>query len=77
MCLLRSIPIKELFKDSYVNIKYRKIESTKKLKEKYMIEQFPTLLFFKEGFLLDRIEGYFDNSQKEELREKILEIIKT
>ena len=59
MCMLRSVPIKELFKGK--DIKYRKLEATEALEKKYKIKKLPCLLFFKDGELLGKIEGYFEN----------------
>lgn len=73
MCMLRSIPIKELFKD--IEIKYCKVEASDKLKNKYGIKQFPALLFFREGKSLGKIEGYFENSANEKLKNKIAKIL--
>lgn len=75
-CLLNSIPVKELFKDT--GIKYRKIEvkENDSLPQKYKVKNFPALLFFKNGKLIGRIERYYDNKEKEKLKEKIKKIIK-
>ena len=73
-CLLYSIPIKELFKD--VEIKYRKIKAEDDtLLVKYKIKELPCLLFFKDGKLIGKMEGYYDNKKKKELNEKINKII--
>lgn len=69
-CLLRSIPIKELFKNKDIN--YKKVEAKDdSLLKKYKIKQLPSLLFFKKGKLIGKIEGYYDIDQKKELIEKI------
>lgn len=74
-CLLHSIPIKELF--SGLDIKYRKIEMKDgSLLKKFKVKTLPTLLFFKDGKLIGKIEGYYDFKQKKELKEKIKKIIK-
>ena len=74
-CLLHSIPIKELFPD--IKIKYRKIELGKDdvLIKTYQIDKFPSLLFFKDGHLVAKIEGYFNNDQKKILMKKIKDIM--
>lgn len=73
-CLLRSIPIKELFKGA--DIKYLKVEikSGAFLKE-YDLKQLPSLLFFKDEKVIGKIEGYYDTSKKSELSEKINELL--
>jgi NAD-dependent dihydropyrimidine dehydrogenase PreA subunit len=74
MCLLNSIPVKNLFKD--MDIKYRKIEvEDNYLLDKYKIEKLPSLLFFKDGKLVGKIEGYFDISSIEEIKNKTNKII--
>ncbi|PJA02140.1 hypothetical protein COX73_02355 [bacterium (Candidatus Gribaldobacteria) CG_4_10_14_0_2_um_filter_36_18] len=74
-CLLRSIPIKELFRG--LDIKYRKIEMKDgSLLKKFKVKTLPGLLFFKGGKLVGKIEGYYDFKRKKELKEKIKSIIK-
>jgi len=74
-CLLHSIPVKELFPD--VKVKYRKIELGRddELVKTYDINNFPCLLFFKDGKLVGKIEGYYSNSQKKILIGKIKKIM--
>lgn len=74
-CLLHSIPIKELFPE--IKVKYRKIEfgAGDEVTKTYHITKFPCLLFFKDGKLVGRIEGYYDNKQKGILVKKIKEIM--
>jgi NAD-dependent dihydropyrimidine dehydrogenase PreA subunit len=73
-CLLKSIPIKQLF-DS-VDIKYRKVKlSDDSLQEKYDIKNLPALVFFRNGKLLGKIEGYFTTKQLDEVKEKVNKII--
>ncbi|MFH1506397.1 MAG: 4Fe-4S dicluster domain-containing protein [archaeon] len=72
-CLLHSIPLKELFKDQ--DIKYRKINvKDDSLLKKYSVKELPALLFFTNGKLVGKIEGYFDDKRKDELKEKIVNI---
>jgi len=74
MCLLKSIPVKELLKD--YSVKYRKMETDKKLAKKFGIKKFPTLAFFQKGKMIGKVEGYYDKKKKEELVKKIKAIIK-
>ncbi len=73
-CLLYSIPIKELFKN--VDMKYKKMEiKEKSLLKKYKVKKLPSLLFFKDGKLVAKIDGYYDNKQKKEIKEKVNKIL--
>ena len=56
-CLLYSVPIRDLFNASQMGYRKIKIEDGFLLK-KYKINKLPCLLFFKNGKLLDKIEGY-------------------
>lgn len=71
MCLIKSIPIRELFKK---NVLYNRIDTNedKILIDQYKIKELPCFLFFEDGKFKDKIEGYFDTTQKE----KILKLIK-
>jgi len=70
-CLLYSIPIKELFED--IDVKYRKIEVGEgdSLLKKYQTGKLPALLFFKNGKLVGKIEGYYDFQRKKDLKKRI------
>jgi len=71
-CLVYSIPTKELFEGK--DIVYRKFAiDDKKFKTQYNIEKLPALLFFVDGLLKGKIEGYYSIDDKEKL---ILEINK-
>jgi NAD-dependent dihydropyrimidine dehydrogenase PreA subunit len=73
-CLLRSIPIKKLF--PRMDMQYKKLEiKDDSLLKKYNIKELPTLLFFKAGKLLGKIEGYYNTDQFNEINKKIKEII--
>lgn len=74
MCLLKSIPMKELLKD--FSVKYRKMETGKKLAKKWGIKKLPALAFFQKGKLIGKVEGYYDKKKKDELTKKIKNIIK-
>ena len=73
-CLIKSIPIKNLFKDA--NVKYRKIKADNKFLKRYNINKLPSLLFFTKGELIGKIEGYFSKNNQEELIKKINKIKK-
>lgn len=71
-CLLKSIPIKNLFN---FDIQYLKIEvKNHSLLKTYNIQKLPCLLFFKNNQLIDKIEGYYEDKQKQEIQEKINKI---
>lgn len=73
MCLLKSIPIKELFAEITDN--YKKVEiKDASLLEKFDVTKLPVLLFFRNGALLGKVEGYYGNEQKEELAQLIKQV---
>ena len=74
-CLLYSIPVKELFKSK--NIKYGKIEvkNNDSILKKYNVKKLPSLLFFRNGKLAGKIEGYYDFLENKKLLEKINKIL--
>ena len=72
-CLLKSIPVKELFVDSeYATYRKALVNNLDNMKE-YDIKKYPCLLFFDNGELKGKIGGYFNISKKDELIEKIKE----
>lgn len=75
-CLLRSIPLKEIV--SHKSMKFCKINIGKdrKVMEKYGITKLPSLMFFKEGKIIGKIQGYYDVDKKNDLKEKIQKILK-
>ncbi len=74
MCLLNSIPIRNLFEN--IDVKYRKIEvNSDSLLERYAVKKLPALLFFSNGNIIGKIEGYFDNKKEKEMLRKINDII--
>ncbi len=74
MCLLSSIPVKEIADTFDPNTRYRKIEVTKQeTLEKYKIKELPALLFFREGKLIKKYEGYVEQENKSKLLDFIKE----
>lgn len=74
MCLLKSIPMKKIADAFDKETRYRKIEITSdKLLSKYNIKELPSLLFFKNGKLVGKIEGYINEDDKEKLINKVQE----
>ena len=75
MCLLNSIPVKDLFGET--DLKYRKVQiENNDLMKKYKIKKLPALLFFNKGKNIGKIEGYYNNKNKIELIKKVNQIIK-
>ena len=60
-CLLMSIPMKELFgpRDGYTHIKV--FDPTEELASELGVSEFPSLVFFRDGEIIGKIEGYYEN----------------
>lgn len=72
-CLLKSIPVTELLRG--LEVKYRKVEiTTGQLIERYEVKKLPALLFFENGKLLGKIEGFFPKEKKQKLIAEINKI---
>jgi len=74
MCLVKSIPIKDLFKNKILYYKIN-IKFAPNLIKEYKIKKLPCLLFFKNGQLTGKIEGYYGLDKKTQLLTKISEFI--
>lgn len=75
-CLIKCIPIKEIFKKFGKDFVYRKVEVTDdEILKKYNITELPALVFFKDEKMLGTINGYYSVDMKEELFEKINNIL--
>lgn len=73
-CLLKSIPIKDLFEG--FDIKYRRLLAEDNIIiDKYLISKLPSLLFFNYGKMIGKIEGYYGIEQKKELTDLIKSIL--
>lgn len=72
-CLRNSIPIKELF--AGIDLKFRKTKINNDLFERYKIKKLPCLLFFSNGKLIGKIEGYYEFKDKKKIKERINKII--
>lgn len=75
MCLLLSIPLKELIGDFSIN--YLKLRTGKgEVMKKYKISKLPALLFFDQDKMIGKIEGYYGKERSKELKSKIVDILK-
>lgn len=74
-CLLKSIPIKELSKDLPKDTLFYKVEATENIINQYDIDELPSLLIFKKENLLGHVDGYYTIDSKEEIINKIKEIV--
>ena len=73
-CLLKSIPIKDLFEG--LDVKYRRLlVKDNDFLSKYSISKLPSLLFFNNGKLIGKIEGYYGTDRKKELSDLIKSIL--
>jgi len=75
-CLLKSIQIKEITKDLQNDTLFYKVEANNEIINKYSLKELPSLLLFKEGKLLGKIEGYYEEKDKEELFSKLENLLK-
>lgn len=66
MCLLKSIPYQEIVANTYYK-KYYKCFADELILKQFKIKELPTLLCFQNGKLIKTIQGYFDDSQKQDL----------
>ncbi len=74
-CLLKSIPIKELTKDLPDTTLFFKASFDNAKEHDYEVQEYPSLLIFENGKLKGKIEGYFEESEKEELINQINSIV--
>lgn len=70
MCLLKSIPIKELTNNLPKDTLFYKVETDRNM-EQYKVKEYPCLLLFKKGKLLGRVEGYYSVEDKDILLDKL------
>ena len=74
-CLLKSIPIKEITSDMPADTMFYKVSAGDKIKAKYDLTEFPSLLVFKNKKYLGKVDGYYLIDQKEDFIKKIKEIL--
>lgn len=75
-CLIKSIPIKTITEDMDKNTMFYKVEATDELSSKYSINEYPSLLVFKDGNYVDKISGYYTSDKLDEFMSKLNNIIK-
>lgn len=75
-CLLKSIPLKEITEDMPKDTRYYKVNFTDNLLKEYDIKELPSLLMFKDGKLIGKVEGYYPVEEKEVFMNKINELLK-
>lgn len=76
-CLINSIPIKEILTEFDKECTYRKVEAkTDKLISRYGIKELPALVFTSNGEVLGKIEGYYEDENRDELFSQVRKIIK-
>ena len=74
-CLVKSIPVKELTVDLDHDTFLYKVEVDDEIVDKYDLYTFPSLLIFKDGEYLGKVDGYYTNDNKADLIEAIYQII--
>ena len=77
-CLIKSIPIKEIFAQTNEEFVYRKVNITNDdVLKKYNVTKIPSLVIIKDEKQYGEINGYYSVAEKEELIARIREILKT
>ena len=75
-CLIKSIPIKEIFKETGEELVYRKVEVTNdETLKKFNITDLPALVFIRDEKIIGTINGYYSVDKKDELFEKIHNVV--
>ena len=76
-CLIKSIPIKEIFKCiGKEDLRYRKVENTsEEFLTQYNIKELPCLLYIENNEIKWKVEGFYSVEEKEKLFEKIKKFI--
>ncbi len=75
-CLVKSIPVKEIVEEFKDTPLYYKLESNKEIEEEYGISSFPSLLIFKDGKFIGKVDGYYTVNEKDEFIKKIKKVLK-
>lgn len=74
--MIKSIPVKEILNNLSKDIVYRKVElQTELFKNKYQINELPTLLIFQNNKLLGKVEGYYSVNEKDKLIAEIRKVV--
>lgn len=65
-CLATSIPYSDIFSGHGVKIKVFRAQTDKEIEKEFGITEIPALIFFKDGDLIGKVEGfYFDDNPTE------------
>lgn len=75
MCLRKSVPIRDLIPGKDIVFRKVEVENEYAIAERHGISKFPCLLFFRDGEVAGKIEGYFGDDRKDELEEKMKGLI--
>ncbi len=68
MCLLKSIPVKKIADAFDGETRYIKVEvKNPEFMDKYDVKELPALLFFRDGKLIKKYEGYVDEAEESKL----------
>ncbi|MBW3011283.1 4Fe-4S binding protein [Candidatus Woesearchaeota archaeon] len=75
-CLLHSIPFKDLLAGK-CDVIFRKCNGgeNKELMDKYKVTEAPSILVFRDGKEIGRIEGYYEDKKADELKKELDKII--
>ena len=75
MCLLKSIKVKKIADAFDAGTRYRKLEvEDEEILKEFQVKELPAMLFFKDGNLVGKIEGYYSEDEEEDLLSKVKEI---
>ena len=75
-CLLKSIAIKDLTKDLPKDTLFYKAEANDDVLNTYNVKELPSLLVFKQGEFLGKVEGYYEVDNKEDLLHNMNKLLK-
>jgi len=75
-CLRKSVPIKDLIPGEDIVFRKVRVENEDNVSKIYNVSKFPCLLFFIDGKVIGKIEGYFGTDNSAELKDKLGKLIK-
>ena len=74
-CLLKSIPIKDITDEMEKDVAFFKLKLTENIASEYDIKEVPSMLLFNEGIFKGKVQGYFDTTKIDLLKERINQIL--